>query len=75
MLTYEVRPIHGVKDRPFLWDMLYEMIHIPKDKPPKELLLRLPEIRKYLEGWGRAGTAASSPRRREARPLGPPGTG
>ncbi|KIL44614.1 GNAT family N-acetyltransferase [Jeotgalibacillus soli] len=43
------------KDMPFLWDMLYEMIYMPKDKPLKEELLSRPEIRNLLDGWGRQG--------------------
>ncbi|MEX3748137.1 N-acetyltransferase family protein [Lysinibacillus xylanilyticus] len=35
--------------------MLYESIHIPENKPLKEVLLNSPDIRKYHEGWGRKG--------------------
>ncbi|MGE7919101.1 N-acetyltransferase family protein [Viridibacillus sp. NPDC093762] len=42
----------------FLLDMLYESIHIPENKPTREELLNLPHIRKYHEGWGRAGDRA-----------------
>lgn len=49
-----IRPIED-KDINFLWDMLYEMVHIPENKPSKEELLNIPGIKKYLEGWGRKG--------------------
>ncbi|WP_055665398.1 GNAT family N-acetyltransferase [Desnuesiella massiliensis] len=49
-----IRPIED-KDIHFLWDMLYEMVHIPENKPSKEELLNIPDIKKYLEGWGRKG--------------------
>ena len=42
-------------DLDFLWDMLYEMVFIPENKPPKEEILSIPDIRKCLEGWGRKG--------------------
>lgn len=54
MTLIDIQPI-GEKDKPFLWDMLYEMVHIPNDKPPKELLLAMPGIRQCLEGWGKTG--------------------
>ncbi|QED46586.1 GNAT family N-acetyltransferase [Cytobacillus dafuensis] len=42
----------------FFKDMLYESIHIPNNKPSKENLLNLPQIKKYYEGWGRNGDNA-----------------
>lgn len=42
----------------FLTDMLYESIHIPKNKPNKEDLLNSPYIKKYHEAWGRNGDTA-----------------
>ncbi|MEB2302608.1 GNAT family N-acetyltransferase [Lysinibacillus xylanilyticus] len=42
----------------FFQDMLYESIHIPENKPSKEVLLNSPGIRKYHEGWGRKGDKA-----------------
>ncbi|WP_244535185.1 hypothetical protein [Gracilibacillus kekensis] len=42
----------------FLMDMLYESIHIPQNKPPKEELLSLPHIKKYYVDWGRQGDKA-----------------
>ena len=47
-----IRPIVP-EDRPFLWEMLYQAIHvIPGEGPPLRDVLLIPEIRKYLEGWG-----------------------
>lgn len=43
------------KEFEFFLDMLYESIHIPENKPSKEVLLNSPGIRKYHEGWGRKG--------------------
>ncbi|MBS4218644.1 GNAT family N-acetyltransferase [Bacillus sp. FJAT-49711] len=42
----------------FLKDMMYESIHIPENKPPKEELLNLPDLKKYNENWGRTGDRA-----------------
>ncbi|MFK7696825.1 GNAT family N-acetyltransferase [Paenibacillus sp. HJGM_3] len=39
----------------FFMDMQYESIYILKDKPPKEELLKAPNIKKYNEKWGRKG--------------------
>lgn len=46
------------QDLDFLTDMMYESIHIPENKPPKEELLYSPHIKKYSEGWGRKGDRA-----------------
>lgn len=45
-------------DISFLMDMMYESIHIPEDKPPREILLNLPNLKKYSEDWGRHGDRA-----------------
>ncbi|ADU29202.1 GCN5-related N-acetyltransferase [Evansella cellulosilytica DSM 2522] len=42
----------------FLTDMMYESIHMPENKPAKEVLLNMPHIKKYSEGWGRKGDKA-----------------
>lgn len=42
----------------FFTDMFYESIHIPENKPPKDELINAPHLRKYHEGWGRAGDCA-----------------
>jgi len=43
-------------DQPFLWEMLYQSLHVREGGQPfpREVLGR-PEISKYVEGWGRAG--------------------
>ncbi len=47
------------EDEPFLWEMLYEAVHWESGlKPPPEKLLAEPGLRRYLEGWGRAGDLA-----------------
>ncbi|MFJ6210438.1 GNAT family N-acetyltransferase [Lysinibacillus sp. NPDC092081] len=53
---FSIRNFEGSeKEFEFFLDMLYESIHIPENKPSKEFLLNLPDIRKYHEGWGRKG--------------------
>ncbi|MED1204450.1 GNAT family N-acetyltransferase [Heyndrickxia acidicola] len=42
----------------FLMEMLYESMYIPEEKPPKEVLLKLPHLKNYSEGWGRKGDRA-----------------
>jgi len=43
-------------DQRFLWEMLYESLHVPKDGTPfpRDVIDR-PELAKYVRGWGRAG--------------------
>ncbi|WP_026694132.1 GNAT family N-acetyltransferase [Peribacillus kribbensis] len=53
----------------FLFDMIYESIHIPEDKPPKEVLLNSPHLKKYSEDWGRDGDRALVAVRNE-QPIG-----
>jgi len=50
-----IRPIKP-EDVPFLWEMLYQAIHVSTgaDPPSREVLLR-PEIRRYLQDWGQPG--------------------
>jgi hypothetical protein len=52
-----IRRIAG-NEKDFLMEMLYESIYIPENKPPRNLLLKLPHLKKYSEGWGREGDRA-----------------
>ncbi len=49
-----------VDDVPFLWDMAWEAAAVAPDvrNMGKEAALALPEIRKYLDGWGQTGDSA-----------------
>lgn len=44
------------EDEPFLWEMLYQALYVPEGQtaPPRGVVL-LPEIARYVEGWGRVG--------------------
>lgn len=55
----EIRPARA-DDLPFLWEMLFEAAAVSESVRAlgKERALLLPEVRKYLEGWGRAGDRA-----------------
>jgi GNAT superfamily N-acetyltransferase len=55
----EIRPARA-DDLPFLWEMLFEAAAVAESVRAlgKEQALLLPEVRKYLEGWGRAGDQA-----------------
>ncbi|MCZ8522145.1 MULTISPECIES: GNAT family N-acetyltransferase [Paenibacillus] len=68
-MTLQITPVRE-DDMPFLWDMLYAMIHIPENKPPQEVLLAEPGIRSCLEGWGRPGDSGWIVRTAEGRPVG-----
>lgn len=54
----EGRPVVPA-DLPFLWDMLWEAAAVSPEmrKLGRELAMQRPEVRKYLESWGRAGDA------------------
>lgn len=56
-----VRPA-ATDDEQFLWEMLYEAVHwTPEEagpKPPPEALFSEFDLRRYLEGWGRANDFA-----------------
>lgn len=43
-------------DQPFLWEMLYQSLHVPEGGPPfpREIIHR-PDVAKYARAWGRAG--------------------
>ncbi|HEY0518205.1 MAG TPA: GNAT family N-acetyltransferase, partial [Ilumatobacteraceae bacterium] len=46
-------------DLPFLWDMLYQSIHVRHgDAPPPRSILDAPKIAHYLLGFGRPGDDA-----------------
>jgi ribosomal protein S18 acetylase RimI-like enzyme len=48
-----VRPLTEA-DEPYLWEMLYQALHVPEgaDTFPRDIV-RLPEISRYAEDWGR----------------------
>ena len=48
-----VRPLTAA-DEPFLWEMLYQALYVPEgaDPFPRDVV-RLPEISRYAEDWGR----------------------
>jgi ribosomal protein S18 acetylase RimI-like enzyme len=44
------------EDEPFLWEMLYQAIHVPEGEPaPPREIIRLPELARYVQGWGDKG--------------------
>lgn len=50
-----IRPLTS-DDEPFLWEMLYQAIHVPDghSPPPRDVLQR-PELSRYVQEWGRRG--------------------
>jgi ribosomal protein S18 acetylase RimI-like enzyme len=61
-------------DPAFLAEMLYEAVNWRDDgaeeRPPLEELLAKPELRRYVEGWGRKGDAAIVALDRLEEPVG-----
>ncbi|MBS4200916.1 GNAT family N-acetyltransferase [Bacillus sp. FJAT-49732] len=66
---YKIRKLeeHEIE---FLQDMMYESIHILENKPPKEILLNLPHLKKYNENWGRPGDQALLAEKGDGKALG-----
>jgi ribosomal protein S18 acetylase RimI-like enzyme len=54
-------PGHSIRqlspsDQQFLWEMLYQSLHVPEGSPPfPRDVIKQPEIAKYVRAWGRAG--------------------
>jgi GNAT superfamily N-acetyltransferase len=51
-----IRPAHA-EDEPFLWDMAWEAMAMEPAMLAlgREAVLAIPEVRLYLDGWGRPG--------------------
>ena len=54
-MKYITRPL-SPEDEPFLWEMLYQALHVPDGQPalPREIV-QIPELACYVQGWGREG--------------------
>ena len=53
-LDYRIRPATA-EDEPFLWEMLYQSLHVEGQEPfPRDVVNR-PPIARYVRNWGRAG--------------------
>lgn len=53
--TYNIRVINSL-DQDFLFEMLYQSIYVsPCNPPPDRDIINVPEIRKYVENWGKKG--------------------
>lgn len=49
---YTIRPLEPT-DEPFLWEMLYEAIHVPEGRPkPDRTILQEPALAHYVASWG-----------------------
>ena len=59
------------EDEPFLWEMLYQAIHVPEGQagPPRSVL-QLPELAWYVEAWGRPGDCGFLAEVEETGPVG-----
>jgi ribosomal protein S18 acetylase RimI-like enzyme len=66
-----VRPVVPA-DLPFLWDMAWEATAVSPEMRVlgRDVALQRPEVRKYLEDWGRAGDAGVIALDGDGQPLG-----
>ena len=54
-MPYTIRRL-SPDDQPFLYEMMYQAIFIPEgEMPPPRSVLQEPEIRKYVDAFGRPG--------------------
>jgi len=54
-MNYVIRPLE-LEDEPFLWEMLYQAIHVPEGQPPlPREIIQIPELARYVQSWGREG--------------------
>ena len=57
-MNFTIKPATAA-DEPFLWEMLYQALHVPPGQPSfPRAILQQPEIHQYLAEWGRAGDFA-----------------
>jgi ribosomal protein S18 acetylase RimI-like enzyme len=55
MISFNIRPATS-SDEPFLREMLFHSLYVePGREPFTRDVLRLPEVARYVAGWGRAG--------------------
>lgn len=52
--SYRIRPATAA-DEPFLWEMLYQSLHVEGQEPFPLDVVRRPHIARYVKDWGRAG--------------------
>ncbi|MEM8613259.1 MAG: GNAT family N-acetyltransferase [Cyanobacteria bacterium P01_H01_bin.105] len=54
-MKYIIRPL-GSGDESFLWEMLYQALHVPEGQPAlSREIVHIPELGRYVKGWGREG--------------------
>jgi len=52
--NYKIRPA-TLSDEPFLWEMLYQSLHVEGQEAYPRDVLKRPEIARYVRDWGRDG--------------------
>jgi ribosomal protein S18 acetylase RimI-like enzyme len=53
-MSYVIRQL-SPSDQRFLWEMLYQSLHVPEGSPPfPRSVVNQPEIARYVRAWGRA---------------------
>lgn len=59
------------EDEPFLWQMLYEAIHVADGQaaPPREIVYQ-PELARYVQEWGRDGDCGFLASAETGQPMG-----
>jgi ribosomal protein S18 acetylase RimI-like enzyme len=69
-VNYSIRPFEQ-KDMSFLWEMLYQSIHVPEgQQPPSRDILKHPSIEKYLKDWGNPNDHALIAADNDSNPIG-----
>lgn len=52
--NYRIRPATA-GDEPFLWEMLYQSLHVEGQEPFPRDVVNHPSIARYVKNWGRKG--------------------
>ena len=77
MESHTLAPVYRLSTRAdpaFLAEMLYEAVNWQdngaEERPPLDEMLAQPELRRYVEGWGRVGDVAIAALDRRDEPVG-----
>ena len=65
-----IRPLK-LEDELFLWEMLYQAIYVPEGQTPlPREIVQIPELARYVQGWGREGDCGFLGTNLTSQPIG-----
>ncbi len=66
---FTIRPAFS-SDETFLWEILYQALHVEGQEPYPRDVLERPKIAKYIRDWGRAGDLGYIALNEDEQPVG-----